>query len=158
MPPVTWMPHRRPRIAALVAVALGSWRVLLAAILVALSLAYLVPIERSLGLLTGTHANGSTLSSGTLEPPVTLLANNTGPGQIDLDWPASPSAFASGYTVHRLNPGDTDYTLIATVMGHASTSYTDTGLAPASLYVYRIEAISGDWNSAPSPTAWALTP
>jgi len=154
MPAVTWMRDHRTRITA----TLGSWRFLLAAILVALSLAYLVPIERSLGLFTATHGNASALSSGTLEPPVTLLANATGVGQIDLDWPASPSAFATGYTIHRLDPGETEYVLVATVIGHAATSYTDNGLAPTSMYVYRVEAISGDWSSAPSATAFAVTP
>ncbi|MGE3857474.1 MAG: fibronectin type III domain-containing protein [Dehalococcoidia bacterium] len=154
MPAVTWMRDHRTRIFA----TLGSWRFLLAAILVALSLAYLVPIERSLGLFTATHANGGTLSSGTLEPPVTLLANTVGVGQIKLDWPASPSAFATGYTVYRLDPGEPEYLPVITVLGHATTTYTDTGLAPASMFVYRVEAISGDWNSAPSDTAFAVTP
>lgn len=154
MPAVMWMRDHRTRIIA----TLGSWRFLLAAILVALSLAYLVPIERSLGLFTATHANASALSSGTLEPPVTLLANATGPGQIDLDWPASPSTFATGYTVYRLDPGESEYLPIITVIGYAATSYTDNGLAPTSMYVYRVEAISGDWSSTPSVTAFAVTP
>ncbi|MDA0302001.1 MAG: fibronectin type III domain-containing protein [Chloroflexi bacterium] len=145
---------RRSRIIA----AICSWRCLVSAILIALSCAYLVPIERSMGLFASTHANAGVLSSGSLEPPVTLLANVAGPTAIKLDWPASPSTFATGYTVYRLNPGDADYTLIATVMGHGSTTLTDNGLAPASMYVYRVEAIATDWNSAPSPIAWATTP
>jgi len=132
--------------------------VLTAAILFGLSFAWLVPIERSLGMFTATQTNISTLSSGTLEPPVTLLANVTGPGAIRLDWPSSPSAFATGYAIYRLDPGETDYLPIATVIGYAATTYTDGGLAPLSLYVYRVEAISGDWTSAPSSTAWAVTP
>ncbi len=155
MPAVTSMPHgRRSRIIA----AIGSWRFFVSATLIALSCAYLVPIERSMGLFASTHANAGVLSSGNLEPPVTLLASVAGPTSIKLDWPTSPSTFATGYTVHRLDPGEADYLLIATVMGHGSTTLTDNGLAPASMYVYRIEAIATGWNSAPSPIAFATTP
>jgi hypothetical protein len=155
MPAVTWMPDgRRSRIIA----AIGSWRFVVSATLIALSCAYLVPIERSMGLFASTHANAGVLSSGNLEPPVALLASVAGATSIKLDWPASPSAFATGYTVHRLDPGEADYILIATVMGHGSTTLTDNGLAPASMYVYRVEAIATDWNSAPSPIAFATTP
>lgn len=148
------MSDRRSRFLATI----GSWRFLVAAILVALSCAYLVPIERSIGLFSQANAHANTLSSGSLEAPAALLANATGPGTIKLDWAASVSPFATGYTIHRLNPGDTDYTLVATVLGHGTVTYTDGGLAPASMYVYRIESISGDWNSTPSPIAFATTP
>ena len=147
-------PDRRSRLIA----TLGSWRFLVAAMLVALSCTYVIPIERSLGLFTATNPHASTISSGTLDAPAALLANATGAGTIRLDWSASPSAFATGYTIYRLNPGDSDYGLIATVVGHNAVTLTDGGLAPTSMYFYRVEAISGDWNSAPSPVAFATTP
>ena len=135
-----------------------SWRGLVAAILVAASCAYVVPVERSIGLFTQANTNAGVISSGNLDAPAALIANVTGPMSIKIDWGASASAFATGYTIYRLNPGDTDYTLITTVLGHGTTTYTDNGLAPASIYFYRVEAISSDWNSTPSPVAWAATP
>lgn len=133
------------------------WRALVSATLVALACAYLVPIERSIGMFTDTTANASVVSSGNLQPPVTLPANATVPGTIQLNWPASPSAFATGYAIYRIADGEPDYSLITTQVGHGTSSYIDGGLAPTTLYTYRVEAICGDWTSAPSPVAFAIT-
>ncbi len=133
-----------------------SWRLLVAGILVALSCAYLVPIERSLALFTSTNVNASNVSTGTLAAPVALLANVTAPTTVRLNWAASTSPFVTGYNIYRLSGAEPDYTLIAT--RGTATTFDDFGLPGTTVHTYYVEAISGDWTSAQSPTATAVTP
>ncbi len=135
-----------------------SWRVLLAAILVASACVSLLPVQRSIGLLTSAHANVSVLSSSNLEAPIGLNATATGPGSISLVWSQSMSTFATGYEVYRITGDEPEYTLITTQIGLASTSYDDGGLTPVTGYTYYIVTIYENWTSAPSPPTIAITP
>ena len=139
------------------AATMRSWRVLVASALIAIGCTYAIPVQHSLGLFTSTEANASVVSSGTLAAPVALIATATGPGAIQLNWGASPSTFATGYSVYRISGVEPDYTLIAFVPGRATTVYTDTGLMPATVFSYYLVALCGDWTSPPSPAAWAMT-
>jgi len=143
--------------AGLIRVGSRSWRTLLTLILVAASCAYVVPVERSMGLFTTTHANASTVSSGELLPPAALLANATAPGTISLSWSVSPSAITTGYAVYRIGELDADYSLVAVRDGIGTTTYVDAGLPPTAAFTYYIVALREDWTSANSVAAGAVT-
>ena len=138
--------------------AIASWRFLVSAILVASACAYVIPVQRSIGLFTATQANASTVSSGSAIAPALLLANLTGPGQITLNWAQSASACTTGYNIYRITDGEPDYSVIAFLGGRASTMYVDNGLGPLTAHTYYIETLCGDWSSAPSPTDTVITP
>ena len=73
--------------------------------------------------------------------------------QIDISWTAV--AAATGYRVDR-SPTGTNWSALATV-GSAVTSYSNTGLAPATTYYYRVVALSNGVESSPSGTVSATT-
>jgi len=135
-----------------------SWRFLVSAILVASACAYVIPIERSIGLFTATQSNVSTVSSANVLAPVALIATLTGPGQITLNWAQSASVCTTGYHIYRITDGEPDYSIVAFLGGRASTMYVDNGLGPLTTHTYYIETLCGDWTSPPSPTDTAITP
>jgi chitodextrinase len=87
-------------------------------------------------------------------PPTapTLAAQATGPTQASLSWSGATDDIAvSGYEVYRGGA------LVAT-LGNV-TSYTDTGLAPATTYAYTVRALDAAGNRSPhSNTANVITP
>jgi chitodextrinase len=90
------------------------------------------------------------------QPPTTptgLVATALSTSQIKLDWnPATDNVGVTGYRVYR-NGGSTP---IATVT--SGTSYTDSGLAPATTHSYTVAAFDGAGNqSLPSALASATT-
>lgn len=98
--------------------------------------------------------SGSTNPGDTQAPttPGNLTATAAGSSAIDLRWSASTDNTAvTGYRVYR------GTALVATTPAGA-TSYTDTGLTPATAYTYSVRAIDAAGNaSAPSATATATT-
>lgn len=64
-----------------------------------------------------------------------LSASTTSPTQVNLSWSA-PSG-ATGYSVQRSPNGSTGWATIGTV--GATTTYSDTGLAPGTPYSYRVQ-------------------
>lgn len=157
---MTPMGHGRPASIARVRAwgAVSSWRGLLAATLIASACVSAIPLQRSIGLFTATRVNASVVSSSNLEAPAALNANATGPGSVALNWSQSTSAYASGYEVYRLADGEDDYSLIATQLGLANTSYTDNGLMPSTGYTYYVVSLYENWTSGHSPPAIAITP
>lgn len=67
----------------------------------------------------------------TLQPPANFTGTIVSSTQIDLSWTAASGAV--GYTLER------DGAIIAN--RYAGTAYSDTGLAPSTLYVYRIRSV-----------------
>ncbi len=83
----------------------------------------------------------------------TVTATAVSASRIDLSWSAVTDA--TGYRVER-SPDGTTWSPLSTVAS-AVTSYSDTGLAAATTYYYRIVAISNGTESAPSAPASATT-
>ena len=83
----------------------------------------------------------------------TVTATAVSASQINLSWSAVTNA--TGYRVER-SPDSTTWSALGTVASGV-TSYSDTGLAAATTYYYRIIAISNGTESAPSASASATT-
>lgn len=86
--------------------------------------------------------------------PSGLSASATSATQINLTW-ALGSGTATNIFVERSIDG-TNFTARATLAGNA-TSYSDTGLSPATKYYYRVFAANSAGNSNPSAVANATT-
>jgi hypothetical protein len=101
-----------------------------------------------------------TPSGGTPPPPPTapdapsgLAASATSSSQISLSWSDNASD-ETGFRVERSTGGA--FSQIAT-LGANATSYSDTGLAAATAYSYRVRAYNSSGDSAYSGTASATT-
>lgn len=101
----------------------------------------------------GESAQSDPTSATTPVPPPPpaapdgLQANALSDDTVELNW--NSSATATGYRVHR------DGAQIALVEG---TSYTDTGLSPATTYQFAVSAGNGGGWSSLSPSTSATTP
>src|SRR5262249_48234625 len=84
--------------------------------------------------------------------PLSLTAVAAGPHQINLSWSSSPGA--SQYVVERNGAGSA---WIPIAMGVTTTAFSDSGLDPATVYSYRVRAVSGAGESPPSIVATAKT-
>jgi chitodextrinase len=89
--------------------------------------------------------------------PGNLTATAVSGSQINLNWSASTdNVGVTGYWVERQDPGSTSFVQIGTTTG---TTYTNTGLAATSTYIYRVRATDAAGNlSSYSGTASATTP
>ncbi len=85
--------------------------------------------------------------------PSNLTATAISQTRIDLAWQDN-AANESGFRVERWN--GSVFAPIATV-GANATTFSNTGLAPATTYLYRVLAFNGGGNSPPSNTAEATT-
>ncbi len=85
--------------------------------------------------------------------PATLTATAVSASQVDLSW--SAVADATGYRVERSADG-ASWASLAQLAGGV-TSHSDTGLAPATTYHYRVVAANAGGESPPSPVATATT-
>ena len=95
---------------------------------------------------------GSTTPPPALESPGTLVALVVSSSRIDLDW--AEVTGETGYELQRADGSDWE-TLAET--GADVSAYSDTGLSAGRNYDYRVVAIYGDAESAPSPPASATT-
>jgi len=77
--------------------------------------------------------------------PVNPLSANI----LQLSWAAGSGGSADSYRVERSTIATGPYTPVTTVTG-ATTSYSDSGLTPNSLYFYQIIAINAGGESSPS--------
>src|SRR5207302_6826747 len=66
------------------------------------------------------------------------------------------SGAESGFKIERSVDGGATFFPLATV-GASVTSYSNTGLAAATTYTYRVKATNAGGDSAPSPVASATT-
>lgn len=105
------------------------------------------------------NRTAATVAAGAPTAPTGLAASAQSLTQISLNWGAASAATGStlaGYKVERCQgAGCNSFSQVGTASG---TSYSDSGLAPATAYVYRVRAYTtGGLNSAYSPTASATT-
>lgn len=125
-----------------------------------------------LGVLTTTafgsfnaRPNASmSISTATLVAPTGLSATGgcqaliVGP-KMTLNWTATTSSFAAGYTVWRSTTHGSGYSQIATVSGRTTVTYTDTTVSGLSTtYFYVLQATFASWSSANSSEASGTTP
>jgi hypothetical protein len=107
----------------------------------------------------GSSANALTLPI-LLQPPTNLTAHAVSTSQINLSW-NTPSNLGSlvvtGYEIQRSTNGGSTWSTIVPTTGSTSTTYSDTGLSPATAYAYQVYAITILVTSPPSNTASATT-
>src|SRR2546427_8647611 len=94
--------------------------------------------------------------STSLGSPTGLTATATSASQINLSWTA-PFGTISGYAIERSTDGGSTWSAIVSNTGSTSTTYSDTGLASATQYTYRVSAINSVGTSTPSSSASATT-
>lgn len=116
------------------------------------------------GTRTGTGLAGSNTciaalvlesAAADLTEPSDLAAAPVSPTRIDLTWTDTASG-EHGWKVERSPAGDEDWTQIAAIAAE-STSYSATGLTPATAYDFRVRAYAGETNGDYSNTATAAT-
>ena len=98
-------------------------------------------------------------------PPQNLDARGTGPNSILLTWDAPETdggVPVTGYAIQRKIEPDGTWMTIERDTGSPATTFTDTGLQPATAYGYQVAAINregrGDWSLKRSETTYADVP
>ena len=91
----------------------------------------------------------SVMPLGTLPAPVELQVTRLSQGSARISWQADPAA--TGYVIERRVPGD-DWEHVAT-LNNAASEFVDTTIEADTEYEYRVRAVSGDGESAPSEAA-----
>jgi Fibronectin type III domain len=87
--------------------------------------------------------------------PSALTATTVSSSQIDLSW-ADNSTDETSFLIERCEGANCTFAQIATAVQNATT-YSDTGLAPSTMYRYRVLAAKGTSVSQPSEIATATT-
>lgn len=79
---------------------------------------------------------------------------------MNLSWTITPSTWASGYKVYRTANPANGYSLVATVISRATSTYADTDstMKFGLRYYYVIRSYRGSWVSAESNSVNALAP
>ena len=97
--------------------------------------------------------------------PRNLRARGAGPTSITLAWEAPASDGGepiTGYTIQRRGPNDGNWKTIPRNTGPQETTFTDTGLQPATTYRYQVAAINrvgpGQWSFEASTSTYAQAP
>ena len=98
-------------------------------------------------------------------PPQNVRARGTGPDSILLAWDAPEDvggARVTGYAIQRIGPNDNSWITHRTNTGTTATTFTDTGLQPATRYRYKVAAINrvgtGQWSFEASTSTYPDTP
>ena len=111
-----------------------------------------------------TAVRGTTRAK-TPDRPRNLRARATGPTTITLEWQAPASDGGeriTGYTIQRSEAEDGPWRIIRPNPGSTATTFTDTGLRPATVYWYQVRAINsvgaGEWSFKVSTDTYAEAP
>jgi hypothetical protein len=103
------------------------------------------------------------LSTATLQPPTGTAAARGDcfpllTIEVEVTWTATASTFADGYQVFRSATSGGPYTLVGTVAGRTTTSFTDTDVTFLTTYHYVVQATRDLWRSGNSTQASFTTP
>ena len=138
-----------------------SWRThISAAILALLVTVMLASAQVALAVFAHTATGGPlTLVTATLAPAKSLAASqincrvNKNP-EIEVEWTATSSTYASTYTVERATASAGPYTAVSSVP-IGETSYTDKSgsLSSSATYYYRVTTIYRSWSAASTSTS-----
>ena len=109
-------------------------------------------VRASFGGLSGT---GLITVAAPPTAPTGLTATTISSSEIDLAWVNTDNSQTS-LKLERSTDGGTTFSPLATLAANVA-SYQDTGLTPATTYVYRIKAGNASGDSAPSTMATAAT-
>jgi hypothetical protein len=131
----------------------------------ALSLVSIIVVQApALAAFDSTPAAPSmTVSSATLASPTGVGAVNTncvvlGSTKVKATWTATTSAFADGYRVLRSTTNGGPYSLVGTVSGLNTTSFTDSSVSFSTTYYYVAQATKVNWTSGNSTQVSITTP
>jgi len=107
-------------------------------------------------------APSMSVSTATLASPTGASAANTGcvvssSTKVKVTWTATTSTFADGYQVLRSTTNGGPYSVVGTVSGSNTTSYTDSSVAFLTTYYYVVRATKVNWTSANSNQASITT-
>src|SRR2546422_394115 len=122
---------------------------------------YRVSAINSIGTSSPSTTVSATTPIATPTPPTGLAASASSSSQISLGWtaPADNGGSAiTGYKIDRSTDGGSTWSTIVSNSGSTATTYSDTGLTPATTYAYRVSAINAIGTSSPSNTIPATTP
>jgi hypothetical protein len=103
------------------------------------------------------------ISTATLQPPTGTAAARGScfpllTIEVQVTWTATASTFADGYRVFRSGTSGGPYTLVGTVTGQSTTSFTDASVAFLATYHYVVQATRNLWRSPNSTQASITTP
>ena len=90
---------------------------------------YLLATNSSALFVDQTANSGDTVVADVLDPPTSLGAAANG-NDIDLSWTATVDTYADGYNIYRSTSSGCCYSFIDSVVGQATTTYTDVGANP----------------------------
>ena len=115
--------------------------------------------------VAGRSENASNVANATTDAivpdaPTDLVAEANGTSRIDLSWNAPDydgGAEITGYRVEESSDGGRVWTILAANTNLTRTTYSHTGLRPATTHHYRVSAINRVGAGEPSNTAEATT-
>jgi hypothetical protein len=91
------------------------------------------------------------LSSATLQPASgltgTTSCNGLGQAKVTLNWTATPSTFATGYTVTRHWGSNPVPESTVSVTPRTTTTLVQTGLSTGTTYTWHLWAVKSNWTS-----------
>ena len=109
---------------------------------------YLLATNSSALFVDQTANSGDTVVADVLDPPTSLGAAANG-NDIDLSWTATVDTYADGYNIYRSTSSGCCYSFIDSVVGQATTTYTDVGANPQTSPVFEsmatASATNADW-------------
>jgi hypothetical protein len=123
---------------------------------------YRVSAINSVG--TSSPSNTSSATTGTVatapQPPTGLAATTISSSQINLSWTAPSNnggSVITGYQIERSTDSGSTWSILVANTASTSTTFSDTGLAANTSYMYRVSAINSVGTSSPSNTSSATT-
>ncbi len=117
---------------------------------------FLVISVSSVAAFTASTEGTGSLAADTLDAPASLTATPGAGSAVDLAWTASADTYADGYRILRSDTSGSGYTLVGTVSGQATTSFTDDPCGGSCDPTFRAAGAPAIANSATNSLAVSL--